>query len=365
MQELEAGIEELSQSFLFFSNLLLEADVLVNDSRVTSALQKITQQCVTLAKQGCDDPTPKIAVDAEVKDTEFKTPDTSEIDLCSTTNIVHPESLFVLDNPLRPTSSALNQWSQLPLTPPYQDQSHLPFGTALYSSRLLFSANTQSSPSSPSLPRTTFIKSSINSGQEPLSHRLVRECFQNGYWLLVNTPNNFSTIEKIFGTPLSINERNRLISAFYRAWHDEVGTLLEQRTKVLNPLFTTREDFSQEQLARIARAWQFVTECEPGEWVDASGVQQIFQQEGVRTSGSDSARSSTRLPASPSDVNLTTFITCALVLIRLLDLIANMSTDLSQRCICVGLGPAFKRRDVEKAIHVANANGAQPFNVSN
>ncbi|KAJ5456040.1 uncharacterized protein N7458_004304 [Penicillium daleae] len=53
--ELESGIEELSESFLLFSNLLFEVGILQNQPRVTAALQKITQQYVSLAKSGCDE----------------------------------------------------------------------------------------------------------------------------------------------------------------------------------------------------------------------------------------------------------------------------------------------------------------------
>lgn len=42
VNELECGIEQLSQSFLTFSNLLLETGLFGRHSYVTSALHKIT-----------------------------------------------------------------------------------------------------------------------------------------------------------------------------------------------------------------------------------------------------------------------------------------------------------------------------------
>ncbi|KAJ5400563.1 hypothetical protein N7465_011052 [Penicillium sp. CMV-2018d] len=56
VHELECDIEELSQSFLAFSNLLVGTDLLGKHPPITLALQKITQQYVSLAKTGCANP---------------------------------------------------------------------------------------------------------------------------------------------------------------------------------------------------------------------------------------------------------------------------------------------------------------------
>ncbi|KAJ5411208.1 uncharacterized protein N7487_005567 [Penicillium crustosum] len=56
VHELETGIENISQSFLSFSSLLIEEQLLSQYPHIASALQNITQQCVSLAKAGSDDP---------------------------------------------------------------------------------------------------------------------------------------------------------------------------------------------------------------------------------------------------------------------------------------------------------------------
>ncbi|KAJ5089796.1 bZIP transcription factor bZIP-1 [Penicillium argentinense] len=330
VQELEAGIEELSQSFLSFSNILLEAELLEKHPRVTAALQKITQQCVALAKQGCDEPEQQTLANAlvEIDRSKCETPATNlnpDTQIVQSGNLSFAEDLF--PSPLNP----LTQCSQLPPTPPIQDQPILPFGI-VYSSPTPFS--TIDSPL-PSPPPIVSPNSLMNQEQRTVSHRLVRQCCQNGYWLLVNTPNNTSKITEIFGAPLSLNERNRMISSFYNTIYDEVGELVDQKAKVLNTLYNRRASFSPEALARTSRSWQIVTESEPGEYMDASGVQRYLQQRGINIMEDDSAHSSPSRDFT-AGVNLSTFI-----------------NYLSMRCICVGFGPAFKRKDVEKALYMA------------
>lgn len=55
MHQLEDGVEQISHSFLAFSSLLLETDVAKRDLRVTLTLRELAQQCLALAKTGCDD----------------------------------------------------------------------------------------------------------------------------------------------------------------------------------------------------------------------------------------------------------------------------------------------------------------------
>lgn len=303
MQELEEGIEEISQSFLSFSNLLLEEHILARHPRVTSALQGITRQCVALAKQGCDDADKPASVEAtSTPVVSRKKSAPQNIDLSFDSDVLEPVLSSIPDNSLQfPFNS--RQWpASRPRTPPYPDPAMLPFGLLL---------STPSMPSSssgsafPSPPATISPDSIMKEERWSLSQRIVRECCENGYRLLVDSPNN-ARIEEIFGQPLTLSERNRLISAFYLAINDDIGDVVECRTNVLSPLYHKRENFSSDMLSRSSRTWQLVLDSGPDEWLDASGVQRLLQQKGIHID-SGSPYSSPRIDA-PSEFNLSTFL---------------------------------------------------------
>lgn len=309
MQELESGIEDLSQSFLSFSNLLLEARILEQNPSVTSALQKITQQCVALAKQGCENPEEeKPAVDNAVVKIDRSKHSTPEINLDFDAEIIQANNVSFSDDSFQPSLATLSHWSQLPPTPPQQDQPLLPFGIVYSPPSLSFPNLDQSLPS----PPTTISPTSLmQRGRWGISHRLVRQCCQNGYWLLTNGTYDEAKVEKVFRAPLSINERNRMITSFYNAMHDETGDLVEHKTRVLNPLYNLRETLTQEQLERTSRAWQYITESGAGEYMDASGVQRYLERKGVRvTDDDDLAQASLSLDYMTAEINALSFIRC-------------------------------------------------------
>lgn len=121
----------------------------------------------------------------------------------------------------------------------------------------------------------------------------------------MDTPDN-ARIEEIFGQPLTLSERNLLISSFYLAMNDDIGDAIEPKTKVLSPLYNKRENFSPDMLSRSSRTWQLVLDSGPDEWLDASGVQRLLQQKGIHIDRG-SPYSSPRIDA-PSEFNLSTFI---------------------------------------------------------
>lgn len=305
MQEFEAGIEEISQSFLSFSNLLIEENLLSRRPRIASALQDITRQCVALAKQRYDDDEKPAA------DEPTSTPNASRkkksapenINLNFDSDILQPNSLSIPDDSLQFPSNT-RQWPvSQPLTPPYQEQAMLPFGVVLSSP---FMSLSPPKPQLPSPPATISPASLIREERWSLSQRIVRECCKNGYRLLVNQPNNDAKIQEIFGQALSLSERNRLISVFYMALTDDMPDAIELKTKVLNPLYYERENFSPDMLSRSSRTWQLVLDSDPDEWLDASGVQRFLQQKGIHIDNS-SPHSSPRIDA-PSEFNLSTFL---------------------------------------------------------
>ncbi|RDK46567.1 hypothetical protein M752DRAFT_324215 [Aspergillus phoenicis ATCC 13157] len=339
VQELESGIEELSESFLSFSNLLFEAGILQNQPRVTAALQKITQQYVSLAKRGCDEaeqPAAPADVSPAISSTLTDTQDT-----ISNSNML--DSLPIIGDTFPFLSDLAAQWSglsQLPLTPPFQEQAILPFGIALSPPNISFSSI--ASPA-PALNSPTILSSDnfLKQGRWTLSHLLVRQCCETGYYLLTSLPGDDPRVKAIFGKQLAINERNCLISGFDAVMHDDIGDTIELRTKVLN---SRRDSYSPERLALSSRTWQIVNESSADEWLDASGVQRLLQQRGIRFQDPSSPLSSLPFNSAPQ-LNAVSF-----------------TKYLSLCTICLGRGPAFRKRDVENAIRLATLNDPWAFN---
>ncbi|PIG80476.1 bZIP transcription factor [Aspergillus arachidicola] len=337
VQELESGIEELSKSFLSFSDLLFEAGILPNQPRVTAALRKITQQCVSLAKSGCDEAEPAPAAPADVSRPTSPT-------LCDTQDIISHHNLLItqrdswptIGDAFQPSSDPAAQWparSQRPPTPPFEEQAMLPFEIVLPSPTMLFS-----SIPSPTLnfPTIGSPDSLLQQGRWSLSHRLVRQCCETGYYLLTRSSVDDPRVQAIFGKRLTINERDRFIFGFFANIHDEMGDTVELSTKVLS---SRRSSYSPEQLTVSSRTWQIVNESGAEEWMDASGVQRLLQQRAIRIQDPSSPVSSPRFNSAPQ-VNA-----------------ASLTKYLSLSPLCLGRGPAFRKRDVEKAIRLATLDG--------
>ncbi|KAJ5575700.1 hypothetical protein N7535_002626 [Penicillium sp. DV-2018c] len=337
VQELESGIEELSESFLSFSDLLLEAGILQNQPRVTAALQKITQQCVSLAKSGCDEAEQAPAAPAEVsRSTSLMLSDTQDINSNHNQPIVQLDSWPIVGDAFQSSSDLAAQWpglSQLPPTPPFQEQAIVPFGIV------------SSSPNIPvpSIPRLTLDfptsispDSLLKQGRWTLSHRLVRQCCETGYYLLTRSSVDDPRIKAIFGKRLTTEERDRFIFGFFANMHDEMGDTVELSTKVLS---SRKSSYSPEQLTVSSQTWQIVNGSGADEWLDASGVQWLLQQRGICIQDPGSPLSSPRFNSAPQ-LN-----------------VASFTKYLSLSPICLGRGPAFRKRDVETAIRFATYDG--------
>ncbi|KAF2009064.1 hypothetical protein BU24DRAFT_90107 [Aaosphaeria arxii CBS 175.79] len=344
VQELESGIEELSESFLSFSNLMIETGILENQPHVTAALQNITQQCVSLAKSGCDNAKEASVARADVPSSTSPTlSDTQDIISNDDPLITQLASLPIIGDAFQSSSDLADPWpglSQLPPTPPSQEQAILPLGRVLPSPIVTFS-------SIPSLALNfPVIGSPPNLSKQrrwPLSYRLVLQCCEIGYHLLLGSSGDDPRAKAIFGKRLAMDERNRLMSGFIAVMHDEVGDVIELRTDVLD---SRRKSYSPEQLAVSTRTWQTVIESGADEWMDAIGVQRLLQERGIR--------SCIQNPSSPfcgswfhsaPQLNLASFI-----------------KYLSLCSICLGRGPAFRKRDVENAIRLATINDSWDFN---
>ncbi|CAG7944895.1 unnamed protein product [Penicillium nalgiovense] len=341
VQEFESGIEELSESFLSFSDLLLETGILQNQSRVTAALQKITQQCVSLAKSGCDEAEQAPAAPADVsRSTSPTLSDTQDITSNHNPLITQLDSWPIIGDDFQSSSDLAAQWprlSQLPPKPPLQEQAILPFGR-VSSPNIPFS-----SIPSPTLNFPTIVSadSLLKQGRWTLSHRLVRQCCESGYYLLTRSSADDPRVKAIFGKRLTIDERDRFIFGFFANMHDEMGDTVELSTKVLS---SRRSSYSPEQLTVSSRTWQIVNESGADEWMDASGVQRMLQQRGIRIQDPSSPLSSPRFNSAPQ-LNA-----------------ASFTKYLSLCAICLGRGPAFRKRDVENAIRLATLDDPWAFN---
>ncbi|KAL6229922.1 hypothetical protein BDW75DRAFT_224019 [Aspergillus navahoensis] len=341
VQELELGIEELSESFLSFSNLLFEAGILQNQPRVTAALQKVTQQYVSLAKRGSDE-AEQPAAPADVSPSTSPTlSDTQDIISNYNPLITQLDSLPIIGDAFQSSSDLAAQWpglSQLPPTPPFQEQAILPFGIALSSPNIPFSSISSAALNFPTIVSPDNL---LKQGRWTLSHLLVRQCCETGYYLLTSLSGDDPRVKAIFGKRLAIDERNCLISGFVAVMQDEIGDTIELRTKVLN---SRRNSYSPERLAISSRTWQIVNESGADEWMDASGVQRLLQQRGIRIQDPSSPLSSPRFNSAPQ-LNAASFI-----------------KYLSLCTICLGRGPAFRKRDVENAIRLATLDDPWAFN---
>ena len=307
VQELESGIEELSESFLSFSDLLLEAGILQNQPHVTAALQKITQQCVSLAKSGCDEAEQAPAAPADVSRSTSPTLSGTQ-DIISNHNplITQLDSWPIIGDAFQSSSDLAAQWpglSQLPPTSPFQEQAILPFGIVSSSPNISLS-----SIPSPTLnfPSIVSPDSLLKQGRWTLSHRLVRQCCETGYYLLTRSSADDPRVKAVFGKRLTIDERDRFIFGFFANMHDEMGDTVELSTKVLS---SRRSSYSPEQLTVSSRTWQIVNESGADEWMDASGVQRLLQQRGIRIQDPSSPLSSPRFNSAPQ-LNAASFTKC-------------------------------------------------------
>ncbi|KAJ5513579.1 hypothetical protein N7463_003131 [Penicillium fimorum] len=325
VHELETGIENISHSFLSFSNLLIEEQLLLQYPHIASALQNITQQCVSLAKAGSDEPAeevlPLIRAAKDSRVTNNNTAETPVLDNAYSEASTDAEDIIQL---------AATSWPSPP-TPPYQDQPIPPFDLVA-SPTVQFPYITPPLSNSPPLDLQS---SNITPGRQwNIAQRIVRTCCQNGYRLLVDNPYH-STVQHIFGSVPSLSERHRLISGFYAVLQDKTGDLTDRKTNVFHGLRSSMNIFSGEQLQVSSRTWQIALESASGEWLDASGVQRYLRDK--RAIIENFRDSSGRFDYSvSSSLDITTFI-----------------KFLSKEAICVGNGPGFRRQSVEKALRLA------------
>ncbi|KAJ5192611.1 hypothetical protein N7449_008753 [Penicillium cf. viridicatum] len=325
VHELEGGIEQLSQSFLNFSKLLLETGLLGKHSHAMSALRKITQQHISLAKTGCATPYERAPVKA-VGDTSSTAFDKNE--KCSDSRARVPS------NERSPTGLSSTPIEKVAL-PPLSTQSSFYQSQPTPPIRPVIGPLVNKSPfplsSLPGHSPVVDRSSSIKEDQWTFSQYLVRVCCWYGYQLLVNTPCDFVKIEEVFGPSMSPTERNNLISFFQCGMHDETGILIDCMDTVITPLHFKRD--ASQGVATRTEEFESTIASEAGEWLDASGVQKFLSERGFcpQENGHPFSRSS-----STSSLHVAA-------------LVEYLATD----CVCFGNGPVFRRQTVEAALRFA------------
>ncbi|KAJ6027682.1 hypothetical protein N7460_012499 [Penicillium canescens] len=307
VDELEGGIEQLSQSFLTFSNLLLETGLLRKRSHVTSALRKITRQQLSLAETGCASPQERNLVNA----VDATSCTASGEDERGSGNRARVSSNERAHSGL---SSAPVEWPELmPLYTQssfYQGQPTPPMSVAM----------------APLANESPIPLSSLSSHPQPMISL-------NGYHLLVNTPNDFVKIQEVFGPSMPLAERNNFISCFHAGMHDKTGGIIDLMATALTPLRSKREYYASEELATQTEELESAVAFEAGGWLDASGVQKFLSERGFCTQEIGRPLSRSSLVSS----------------LHVAALVQYLATE----CICFGHGPAFRRQTVEAALCLA------------
>ncbi|KAJ5329821.1 hypothetical protein N7452_010211 [Penicillium brevicompactum] len=327
VQQLETGVENLSDAFLSFSNLLLDQPLLTQNPHVASALQDITQQCVALAKTASEESSGALArVNSPVKivATLDNPPPSAVPDLALS------DSSTDVEDVARPH---VTRWSE---SPPIQDLSSLPFGLVMTSPTVQFPYLTPPLSSSPR--EQGLLPSDIGEQQHwNIAQSIVKTCCRHGYQLLVESPSH-PKVQQIFGSMLSLSERNHLISVFHAVGQDRTGNLIDSKANVLTALRMKLGELTIDQPQISPRIWQIALESASGDWMDANGVRTyLYNKQIIVENFSDSAGG--LLPDVSSILDISKFI----------KLISNEP-------ICIGNGPAFRRQSVEKAIRMSTIN---------
>ena len=308
-------MEELSRSFLAFSNLLFEAQVLQGNPHITAALQEITKLCVSLAKDDQDAPESTTSVD--LAETASTSPLQELKEISQITHAPYDPSLtqdnVVMVNNIYPPSGIHGGWSifqTLPPTPPCPDQTGLPFGLVLSSPN----PPPQISPpvSSGDYPTNVVANTLPDRASWTLAHRLVRQCCENGYRLLTRAAGDEPRVQAVFGKRLTNSERNRLISEFFAIIQDEFGEQVELKTRVFSVDHRRRNPCPAELQATSSDMWQKVQDKGLEGWLDANEVQKLLQDRGLRLHDTNSPPST--MPSHDSQwlcapqLNITNFV---------------------------------------------------------
>jgi hypothetical protein len=342
--QLEDGVEQISHSFLAFSSLLLETDVAKRDSRVTLSLRELVQQCLALAKTECDELEERTHLNPALTKNAIER-NSMQSDNCVNALEIGGNTATQRQSPMKQSNPQLLN-EQQSLSPV---QSTCSFNTAMATSI----SHSYAAISCLSDPTPNSLLTSIgNDEYRTFSHFLIRVCCQSGYQLLVNAPSNMK-VQEIFGTFLSLTERNSFISIFCQGLQGHNDGLVNQMATVLAPLQLRGSNYTSEELTAFYTGSNSSAMMQLDGLMDANGVQDMLFKRGFYIK--DIA-----LPSFSSSLNSTldvaTFVKCELLVEqdtwKFTDIGMNNKV-LAIRCICFGSGPVFKRGNVESSLRLA------------
>ncbi|KAJ5496014.1 hypothetical protein N7539_001130 [Penicillium diatomitis] len=321
VHELESGIEALGKSFLSFSNLLLDAQVLHENPQIAAALQEITKQCVSLAQVDQDPPDSEASVvRSDTTSTSPSREPRENLQIISTGSGSHVSQcdISTFNTIYQPSEvhQELSTFQNLPLTPPCPPETVLPFGLVLTSPNI-----------SHQMPH--FVSDSYSTsvaGGAILEGGFLDTCA--------------ASIQAIFGKPLTNFERNTLISEFFAATQDHFGDIVEFKSRVFSVDHRWRNDCSPSLEATSSGMWQKVQEKGIDEWIDANEIQRFLQERGVRTQ--DISHSASTMPPHGGQYHYALQLNIS----RFVDFLCHLGAN------CLGRGPIFQRSNVERALQM-------------
>ncbi|KAJ6157600.1 hypothetical protein N7470_005192 [Penicillium chermesinum] len=323
VEDLTGQIEQINQSFIDFSDLLLESNVLAEHPSLISSLGCLTRKCISLAQnmydgegdapinysKSLESPSANI-LQRGVDSDETPTRDMTASDLHDYTKYSSPTS----SKWLKPSTSSSPQGL-------HQDNP-----SAISEAPL---ATIEVSPPSVGLQPPLFVPYSppVEAGRVDFIKTLVQRCCRGAYSLLVNPEVNIP------------KTRNAIISSLYY-----VASVGEENDIALraNVLAKLREQLTREPMENSeasARAWDIAFGSVSGtEWLDANQVLKLLVAKGIQARGNDLF-----IPIQHAGIGV------APESAFLFDM-ATFIKAISVRAICMCPGPAFRRRDMENVL---------------
>ncbi|RLM01915.1 hypothetical protein CFD26_108023 [Aspergillus turcosus] len=308
--KLETAVEQISASFLSFSDELVQSEVLASDPRLTGRLRDTVQLCLSLAK-GAN----------MIEDQKRAT------NLSSSSEGSHSSSEG--NEPQRRQTS-------LTTSPPYIGSAEGEDSGTLYAAAFRVTADDQYPPEATSLDLSAFIE------------RLHFSCLYSAYSALSDTSVSLDVLQRPFRFLLRLMDRKRITSYFEACLHakasrkrlDEwneipyfkiggAGTHYPRRQKGSSTEILPRWENVQDPISELP---QEVRHELDGEWFDIQDLEGFLLEKEVALVVGDTSKSNVERKV----VNATRLI-----------------QELLKTGVCLGRTPGFRRKDVEAALHVA------------
>lgn len=358
VDDLTGQIEQINQSFIDFSDRLLESNVLADHPNLVESLGSLTRQCISLAQDIYDSENDDSSQSQKTQSVITEDSDKGKTeDPPKDTRVLVPVS----EAPNTDYSNTMqSKWRKAPTrTSNYpNDADH----GSPDESRTVASIVESPSPDSGIQPPFFVAQSPpIDTVRIDFIRNLVQHCCRGAYNLLSNPNANTRRVEHVFGSIPVYQARNTMISSLYYVSFVGEKNDVAQRANVLASLRENLTKGSMEYSQASARAWDIAFGTVSGtEWLDAGEVLKLLVARGVQARGNDLfipiQHANLRLNSQSAFLfDMATFIKgegLANICISNTD----VSIAISIRAVCLCPGPAFKRRDVENVLEFLATN---------